>query len=302
LIQAGRDGHPAGVKTLDVQQSLARSLILQARYQEVIVMAQSIYNQDDPRSGFLAQFLWGTALSLEGSDLVEAARHLQRARQIASDNPPVNQTSLSQILFELGGVAAQQGDLPQAIQYYRESLEAATWDDSELSVEQVILANNNLAYHLHLMNDPSAKGYAETGLALAREKGFVAEQSYLLSTLGEIALASGDLDEAEKDFNAGLANAERIAFPERVAGLTANLGLVARQRGEIPLAIYRLSTALGQADALGTRHLATQIRIWLAPLLPPAEARTRLAEARAIAGSSGRKRLLAEIERLEKKI
>lgn len=301
LIQTGDQGQIDIGQVLDVQQSLARSLLLQARYQEVIAMAQAIYDQDGPSSKILAQFLWGTALSLEGSDLEEAARHLQLAHEIARAEPSVNQAPLAQIMFELGGVAAQLGDLPKAIQYYKNSLEAASLDTSEKSLEQVILANNNLAYHLHLMNDPKAEEYALTGLNLAREKGFVAFQSYLLSTLGEIALAKGDLDEAEKDFEEGLANAVRISFPERVAGLTANLGLVALERDQIPLAIYRLSTALGQADALGTRHLAAQIRIWLAPLLPPAEARTRLAEARAIAESSGRKRLLAEIEQLEKK-
>jgi hypothetical protein len=83
-----------------------------------------------------------------------------------------------------------------------------------------------------------------------------------------------------------------------VAGLTANLGLVARARGDATLALYRLSAAMAQAVALGIRHLATQIRLWLAPLLPPAEARGRLAEARAFAEAGGRARLLAEAEAL----
>jgi hypothetical protein len=51
---------------------------------------------------------------------------------------------------------------------------------------------------------------------------------------------------------------------------------------------------------LGIRHLAAQIRIWLAPLLPAAEARATFAEARTFAESSGRKRLLAEIIEVEK--
>jgi hypothetical protein len=127
-------------------------------------------------------------------------------------------------------------------------------------------------------------------------------QPYLLSTLGEIALADGDLDTAEQKFEAGLALAERLAMPERVAGLTANLGLVAQRRGQHDLAIHRLSTALAQADALGTLHLAAQIRLWLAQLLPSQEARRRLAEARLIAETSGRGRLLEEAHRLEMEI
>ncbi|NTU83388.1 MAG: hypothetical protein HGA45_29135, partial [Chloroflexales bacterium] len=77
------------------------------------------------------------------------------------------------------------------------------------------------------------------------------------------------------------------------------LGLVAMRRGQTALAIHSLSAALARADALGTCHLAAQVRIWLAPLLPLAEARTALAEARAIAESGGRRRLLEEIDRVE---
>jgi hypothetical protein len=56
------------------------------------------------------------------------------------------------------------------------------------------------------------------------------------------------------------------------------------------------------ADTLGTRHLAAQIRLWLAPLLPPDEARVLLAEARSIAESSGRRLLLEEVVRQEKNL
>jgi hypothetical protein len=95
--------------------------------------------------------------------------------------------------------------------------------------------------------------------------------------------------------------ARRFNASERVAGLTANLGLVAAERGQMPLAIHHLSIALTQADALGIRHLATRIRIWLAPLLPPTEARALLAEAHTLAESSGHQRLLDEVKTLEAK-
>ena len=123
---------------------------------------------------------------------------------------------------------------------------------------------------------------------------------YLLSTLGEIALAANDLDLAERYFTEGLALAEQLSMPERRAGLIANLGLLAHARGQNDLAIHHLSTALARADALGTRHLAAQIRLWLAPLLPIAQAHTYLAEVRAFAQSSGRQRLLEAVRQLEK--
>jgi hypothetical protein len=161
-----------------------------------------------------------------------------------------------------------------------------------------ILGYNNLAYHLHLQHDPAALEYAQQGLQLAREQGVLGLQPFLLSTLGEIELER-DVTAAERYFTEGLTLAERLSMPERVAGLTANLGRVASQRGATALAIHRFSTALAQAEALGLPHLAAQIRLWLVPLLPPTEARTALNEVKAVAESSGRKRLLEEAQQLE---
>jgi Tfp pilus assembly protein PilF len=124
----------------------------------------------------------------------------------------------------------------------------------------------------------------------------------LFSTSGEIALAQNDLAAAENYFSEGLTLAERIPVPERIAGLTANLGLVARQQGQHDLARQRLAAALDYANQLGTRHLGVRIRIWLAPLLPPAEARLYLHEARTLAEQSGFQRLLEDIAQLEQSL
>jgi len=273
---------------------LARTLIGQARYAEVIEIAQQVLAAGHDENMVSAELLWGTALSVEGVDLAGAAEHLQIAAAFcaAQSNP----ADLAQIKFELGSIAAQRGDLPTAIAFYREALAVAEANPS--AAHYRVLAHNNLAYHLLLLGDASAIEHAQTGLSIARETGLLFYIPYLLSTLGEIALAQPDLDTAERYFTEGLELAERLTIPERIAGLTANLGLVASRRGQTALAIHRLSSALAQADALGTLHLAAQIRIWLAPLLPPAEARAILAEARAIAESGGRRRLLDEIERL----
>jgi tetratricopeptide (TPR) repeat protein len=137
---------------------------------------------------------------------------------------------------------------------------------------------------------------------LAQEKGSLSHLPFLLSTSGEIALAQNDLDAAEQYFSQGLALAEGIPIPERIAGLTANLGLVARRRGQNDLARQRLSDALEQADQLGARHLGVRIRIWLAPLLSAANARQRLREAGDLAEQGGFHRLLDEIAQLEQSL
>jgi tetratricopeptide (TPR) repeat protein len=242
-----------------------------------------------------AELLWGTTLSIEGVDLEGATEHLNKAASLcAAQKDP---TILAQTTFELGSIAAQQGDLARAIELYRRALEVG--ETYPAAANYRILAHNNLAYHLLLLGDPSAAEHATVGLEIARANGAISFQPYLLSTLGEIALAGGDLDAAEASFNEGLELADRLDIPERVAGLMANLALVSIKRGQTALAIHRLSTALARADALGTRHLAAQIRIWLAPLLPPAEAHATLAEARALAESGHRTRLLEQIAELE---
>lgn len=282
-----------------VRLALAHSLLHQARYAEAIALAQQVRNRGNTQHVVDAEFIWGTALSLEGADLAMATAHLQQAEALLCSCASAPDLSrLAQIRFELGSIAAQQGDLELAIARYRNALATAEASGVETAAPWIILAHNNLAYHLHLQGDPTAADHAALGMRLAQERGVFGLQPYLLSTLGEIALAVGDLDQAEDYFQRGLELAERLAIPERIAGLTANLGLVALQRNEHSLALHRLSSALARADTLGTRHLAAQVRIWLAPLLPLAEARHYLAEARAIAENGGRRRLLAAIDQL----
>ena len=296
---------PAEART--TRLNLARALIPQGRFAEVIDLVRGLEpSTTDER--WTALFIWGTALSIEGADLAEASLRLREAERIIVEQAAPDQTALAQVRFELGSVAAQQGDLPRAVAYYHEALSVAdcagqSATELESALTWRILARNNLAYHLLLLGDlPSATRYAAEGARLAEQWGAIGLQPYLHSTSGEIALALDDLDGAEAQFSTGLALAERLALPERVAGLTANLGLVALRRGQTSVAIQRLSTALSLADALGTRHLAAQVRLWLAPLLPPAAARAALAEARAIAESGSRRRLLAELAQLEARL
>lgn len=283
--------------------ALARSLIEQARFAEAIELARQVRDAGRAEHLINAELLWGTLLSIEGADLIGAAEHLHAAETLCAaqaDRPDLARRA--QIKFEQGSVAAQQGDLERAVALYRETRSIAAATDDVEAMPFRILADNNLAYHLNLLNDPTAIDYALNGLSLAREAGVLGLQPFLLSTLGEIMLARNDLTAAEKYFNEGLALSERLSRPERIAGLTANLGRVAQQLGEEAVAIHRLSTALAQADGLGIQHLAAQIRLWLVPLLPPKEARLRLSEARAIAESSGRKRLLEEARKLEQQL
>jgi len=285
-----------------IRLALAQALLGQARYGEVIDLMRYVRDHGRPDQQINAELIWGAALSIEGAELIEAAEHLQKAEALLRQAGRCSAAQLAQTVFELGSIAAQQGDLPRAVDLYRQTLSIAEQATEPEALPFRVLAYNNLAYHLHLLNDASAMEYVQAGWQLAVESGVLLFQPYLLSTRGEIQLAQGDIDAAEKNFNDGLALADRLSIPERQAGLLANLGRVAQRRGQHALAIHRLSTALARAEALNLKHLSAQIRVWLAPLLPVDEARAHLAEARSMAESSGRKRLLEEIESASRRI
>ena len=292
---------PDSLEADRLRLALAQSLLNQARFAEAIDLVQQVRAADRLEMIVGAEMQWGTTLSVEGADLIGAAEHLQNAEALLRQHAGADQLDadrLAQIKFEQGSVAAQQGEMEKAVALYRETI-GISEQAGLAALPFRVLGYNNLAYHLHLLQDSTAIDYARQGLQLAQEQGTLGLQPYLLSTLGEIEL-DHDLEASSKYFAEGLTLAERLSMPERIAGLTANLGRVAQRRGETTLAIHRLSTALAKAETLGLPHLSAQIRLWLAPLLPPAEARTQLAEARAIAESGGRKRLLEEIAAAEK--
>lgn len=288
---------PGSPQAYRIRLALGQALLLLGRYSDSIEQARQVLEGSGCQDRIQAESLWGTALSLEGSDLGEARRHLEVAANLCdqldeSDRLP----ALAHIQFDLGSIQAQQGQLHEAVRLYHAALGNAQKAPDDKALTWQILAYNNLAYHLHLLDDPAALEFGRMGLALAVEKGVLTAQTYLHSTLGEINLAAGRLDEAETSFREGLALAERLAMVERVVGLTANLGRLAAACKQNALAIHLLSTAMARADDLGTRHLAVRVRIWLAPLLPRAQARQQLAEARALA--DGRLGLIAEIDRV----
>ena len=67
--------------------------------------------------------LLGASLAMEGRDLAAAEEHLQKAVEIHRQIE--NQGDLCAVLFELGNVAAQRGDLQRALDFYGESAHVA---------------------------------------------------------------------------------------------------------------------------------------------------------------------------------
>ena len=279
------------------------SLIPQARYAEAIALAKGLRASGPPELTLCAEVMWGTGLSVESAHPIEAEFHLHEAERLLHEQKEYSgPITATQINYQLAAVAGQQGRSREAIDLYRKVLAMIDRGEAKLDILRNIMLYNNLAYHLHLVGDPSASDTVREGIRLAKEKGSLSHLPYLYSTSGEIALAQNDLKAAEKYFTEGFSLAEQIPVPERIAGLTANLGLVAIEQQDHVLAIERLKTALKLAEQLGSHHLEVRIRIWLAPLLPFEEARSCLEKARELAEKNGLASLLGEIAELDQRL
>lgn len=275
----------------------------QARYLEIIALAKEMIEIDPPELAICAELILGAGLAQESAHPLEAEQHLREAERLLNQQTGYSgPVTLPLIIYELASVMGQQGRELEAIVLYRKALDLLAQGKGTLDLIRNILIYNNLAYQLHLIGDPSAKDYAKKGIRFAHEKGSLSHIPYLYSTSGEIALANHELDAAETSFRDGLVLAEKIPLPEMIAGLNANLGLVAKERGDSTLAHAQLKNALTLAEQLGNRHLEVRVRIWLAPLQPPEEALPSLDVAHTLAAQGGLGSLLEEIIGLQKSL
>lgn len=286
-----------------IYDTMFMSMISQGRYAEVVAFGEALRRTGPPELALCAEYLIGGGLNVEGAHPEAAEQHLLEAeRLLAQPRPFTSRVTLAKLRFQRANVLGQLGQIDQAILMFWEVLNMVRQDESVLDLQIHILLYNQLAYYLHLVGDPVASDYAQAGLKLAREKGSLTHQSYLLSTSGEIALAQGDLNAAERFFQEGLAVAEQLSSRERIAGITANLGLVARARGELALACEQLTVARLLAEQLGAQHLVVRICIWLIPLLPGSEARAMLHATQALAEGSGFAKQLEELAALARRL
>jgi len=184
--------------------------------------------------------LLGAALAMEGSDLSTAEHHLQEA--VAAHKLSDNREDLCAVLFELGNVAAQRGEIARALELYEEAAKAA--EAAHVYYFQA-LAYNNLAYHSLLLGQLEAAQSALTrGYALAERHQMFGALLHLASTRGEILLYREEWAEAWTTFQNGLTLAEELGNLERQAGFRAGLALAARGQGRIEEAISLLEEAL----------------------------------------------------------
>ncbi len=245
--------------------------------------------------------LLGAALAMEGSDLPAAESHLQEA--VAAHRVTDNKSDLCATLFELGNIAAQRGELLQALELYEEAARTA---EAAHVYYFLALAHNNFAYHSLLLGHLKAAQRAlARGNKLAETYEMFGALLHLASTQGEIHLYLGEWAEAAEAFQHGLALAEDLGNLERQAGYRAGLALAARGQGNLASAITLLEEALTLVSERGYWHLSLRIQLWLAETLltrgfPEAEA--YLDAALATAQQQGRTLLLMQGSRLHARL
>lgn len=242
--------------------------------------------------------LLGAALAMEGSDLSSAERHLQES--VAAHRQIDATGELCATLFELGNVAAQRGEIGQALELYQEAA-----DTAELANYHYLfaLAQNNLAYHnLVAGRLLQARQALEVGQKVAERYELFGALMHLASTRGELHLYLGEWQGAAAAFHDSLALAEELANLERQAGNRAGLGLAERGQGHLAAALSAFTEVLTLLTEHASWHLTTRLQLWLAEthLLrgETREAQGYLDTALATAQTQQRALLLLQAERL----
>ncbi len=204
--------------------------------------------------------LLGAALAMEGSDLPTAESHLLEA--VAAHRLTGNSSDLCATLFELGNVAAQRGELRQALEHYQEAARTAERTHTHYFLA---LAHNNFAYHSLLLGRLAAAQQAlAKGNTLAETYEMFSALLHLTSTQGEIHLYLGEWATASEAFRQGLTLAEELGNLERQAGHRAGLALAARGQHNLEASTALLEEALTLISGRGYWHL------WPAYLVPNA--------------------------------
>ncbi len=248
--------------------------------------------QPDPLIVAQAHGLWGTALLMEERAPEEAKSHLSLALSLyeqANEWP-----GWCIVQFQLGNLAAQEGNLTQAVADYQHVLAVAE-RSKDLMLQAFTL--NNLAYHSLLLGDlRQSNEWAQRGLAIAEAYNIVLALLYLYTTVAGIRLSEKNWDAAEASLNKGMALAGQLKNPERRADYLANFAEVAYGRGDYQSAIEQLTTAAQLADQRSARYASARYHLRLAAMLreqsKTADAELHWRRGKQIAEEDGYRRLL----------
>ncbi len=216
---------------------------------------------DDPHIQARIHFTIGAALLRLSPSLEQAEHHLQQALTLAETHNALVVTI--QALFELGNLYAERGDYETAIRHYRQVLERA--ETLDLRLYQV-LALNNLAYHHAIAGHlDTAHTTLERAFTIAETHSISGPQQYLLSTQGELALLTGDIQTARDAFFAALAATRASGNKLHEANVHLHMGQLVLEHDQAPQTamehFHLASEYLGETVAF---HFQRLLELWTA--------------------------------------
>jgi len=287
--------------------AMARLFFFRSEYRQASELAQASLRElenlerPDPRIIAQAHTIWGTALAIEGSALEGAKAHLMQALQ--SYERVNDAVGLCNVQFQLGNIAAQEGELEQAVAFFEQAF-ANAGRGEELMWQA--MASNNTAYHAMLLGDISkANVWVQRGLAIAETHDIAPMLLFLYSTAAEIRLSEKQWNEAEAFLKKGMMLVDQVNSPERRAGYLANFAEVAYGRGEYDSAVGQLTAAAQLADQMSGRYASARYHLRLAEMLvergKASEAQVHLQRGKQIAEEGGYRRLLQAAETLQRR-
>ena len=228
-----------------------------ASAEHYLLQARDLLQHIGPRTTHMGACL-GTLAMVEHQrgDLNAATELTQQALNIFHDLAPTGY-QVATARTALGALAAQAGDLQQAQHHLRQALAIfeQTERDSEIDSVHLLLQLSALARKGHQFNE--AKSYLQRVHAILSTESIGGSRAAdLASQRAELALATGDLDEAVTQFRVATKLWSQIA-PESTgsAEALAQLGTALHRRGKTEEAARTLLAALDildrQIDRLG---------------------------------------------------
>lgn len=278
-IEAARAAFQQALQITVTQKDALHTLQIVGAYFETYLLVNQFreaieWTEQPDIQAYLSMLDPDTEAILRGLILVMKYRlvtpSLQRAEQESVNllrllQAKPNQLLASQAYQLLATTFAEQGRWREAIDAYR-SVEQIAHALNDLFHE--VLARNDVAYHTILLGDlENARKEIEAVLALVKRYKLQAAHFYVYSTYGELLLAEGNWNEAERWLKRALAQVkQRSDTQAQVAELYANLGRVARERGDLTAAVRLLKRASTMMHRAGVPFQSAQIDLWLADL------------------------------------
>ncbi len=291
-----------------VRLEMGRAFLFRAEYRQTDELVQRALREleslshPDPRLIAQAHTLWGTALSLEGRALTEAQTHLRQALSLYEQAN--DWAGVCNAQFQLASIAAQEGNLAQAIADYEQAFAAA---ERGKDLMWQAMASNNIAYHALLLGERiKAQEWLQRGLAIAEAYHIVPMLLFLYTTAAQLRLDERKWNEAEAFLKKGMPLVEQVNNLERRADYLANFAEVNYGRGDTQAAVEQLTTAAQLADQMGARYASARYHLRLAEMLleqgKPVEAQTHWRKGKQIAAEGKYRALLESAERWDEKL